>query len=161
MRERFDRRDHMRRIAAVVTDSRNFQKPAIDKLAAPARLASKAVPAMPSDADALAHFPIRHVFAERLDHAGNLMPRRSRIADPRPRRFFREHVAVANSARLNFDPNLPARRLDDLFINQFEGTLGLLDQNGLHDSPPQEIWSVGYFSITPDYKLCHGQIPHA
>ncbi len=69
MRERLDRRNHVRGVAAVITDSGDLQEFAIDKIAAPAWIASKAVPAMPSDADAVADFPFAGIFAERLDHA--------------------------------------------------------------------------------------------
>jgi hypothetical protein len=143
------------RVAAVVTDPGNFQKFAIDKIAAPAWIASKAVPAMPSDADPIADFPIPQIFAERVDHSGDFMPRRSRISDPRPCPFFRKHVAMTNSAGLNSNPNLLARRLDDFFINKFEWSLGLFDSNGFHNSSPLEISSIGDFRITLESILSH------
>src|SRR6266481_9154307 len=113
MRESLDRRNHVSRVAAVVTDPGNLQESAIDKIAAPAWIASKAVSAMPSDADSIPGFPFAPIFAERLDHARNLMSRRSRVADPRPRSLFRKHITMTNPARLNFNPHLPARGLDD------------------------------------------------
>jgi hypothetical protein len=36
---------------------------------------------------------------------------------------------MTDSARLHPNPHLPARRLDDFFINQFEWTFGLFDSN--------------------------------
>jgi hypothetical protein len=87
---------------------------------------------MPSDTDAIPGFPLTGVLAERLDHARNLMSRRSRIADPRQNSLFRKHVAMTNPARLNLNPHLPARRLDNLLVNQLEGPFGLFDSNGFH-----------------------------
>jgi hypothetical protein len=132
MRERLDRRDHVGRVTAVVGDSGDLQKSAIDKIAAAAWIALEAISAVPSDADAIADFPIARIFAECLDDSGDFMSRRARIGDARPGAFLGEQVAVTYAARLDFDSNLSARRLEDFFVNDFEWTFGLFDSSGFH-----------------------------
>ena len=39
---------------------------------------------------------------------------------------------MTNSARLHLNPDLPARWLDDFFVNELEGTFCLFDSNGFH-----------------------------
>ena len=132
MRERLDRRDHVGRVAAVVADAGNLKESAIDKIAAAAWIALEAVSAVPSDADAIADFPIASIFAERLDDAGDFMARRAWIGDARPCALLGEQVAVTYAACVNFDPDLSARRLENFFIDQFEGAFGLFDSSGFH-----------------------------
>src|SRR6202040_2573396 len=120
-------RNHVCGVATVVADSGNLQKAAIDKIAAPARIASKAVAAVPSDADSIANFPFAHIFSDRLDQPGNFVSRRSRIGDSRPRSIFCKGVAMADAACLHLDADLGARWLDDFFVNEFEGTFCLFD----------------------------------
>jgi hypothetical protein len=109
-----------------------LQKSAIDKIAAAAWIALEAISAVPSDADAIADFPIARIFAERLDDAGDFMARRARIGDARPCAFLGEQVAVTYAARLDFNSNLSARRLEDFFIDDFKWTFGLFDASGFH-----------------------------
>src|SRR5271163_1616469 len=130
MRERLDRRYHVRGVAAVVGDAGDLQKSAIDKIAAAAWIALEAISAVPSDADAIADFPITHFFAERLDHAGDFMSGRARIGDAGPCALLGEQVAVTYAARLNFDSNMSARGFEDFFIDDFKWTFGLFDSCG-------------------------------
>src|SRR5580704_3078146 len=132
MCEGLDRRNHVWSVAAVVADSGDLEKAAIYKIAAPARIASKAVSTVPSDADSIANFPFTHFFADSLEQPGNLVSRRSRIGDSRPRSILRKRIAMTDSARLNLNPDLPARWLDDFFVNELEGTFWLFDSNGFH-----------------------------
>jgi len=39
---------------------------------------------------------------------------------------------MTDAARLHLDPDLAARRFDDCFVDELEGTLGLFDTNGFH-----------------------------
>ena len=120
MRERLDRRDHVGRVAAVVADARDLQKSAIDKIAAAAWIALEAISAVPSDADAIADFPIARFVADRLDDAGDFMSRRARVGDAGPCALLGKQVAVTYAARLDFDPNLSARRVEDFLVDEFE-----------------------------------------
>ncbi len=60
-RNRFGRNDYIFRVAAVVADSGNFLELAKNEMAATARVAGEAVPAVPADTDPLSGLPLRDV----------------------------------------------------------------------------------------------------
>lgn len=62
-----------------------------------------AMAAMPSDADALSRPPFRHVAANRINDAGNLVARHARVLDPRPHARLGQGIAVAQAAGLDPD----------------------------------------------------------
>jgi hypothetical protein len=115
-----------------VADAGNFSVLAENEIAAPAGIASETMAAVPSDADALAGFPVRNVGADSVDAAGNFMSRNAWILDAGPMAFFYERVAVADAAGLDFNPDLAAARLGNISFNEFESTAGFADLDSLH-----------------------------
>jgi len=61
------------------------------------------LPAVPADTDALSQLPRRDARAQLIDYAGDFVPGNARILNARQGAIFREHVAMTNAARLNFD----------------------------------------------------------
>ena len=78
------------------------------------------IPAKPADADALPSAPVRYAGANRVDHAGDLVPRGAREGEVGPLPFDRETVAVADTADLDPDADLAPRRLGYVALDEFE-----------------------------------------
>src|SRR5437879_11836519 len=82
-RQRFERRDHVIGIAAIIADAGNLAVRAGDEIAPAAGRAMTAMTAMPADADPLTRLPVRHVRANRIDDPGNLVSRYARVSHAR------------------------------------------------------------------------------
>jgi hypothetical protein len=119
-------------IAAVEMDGGNFLELAVDEITAAARFALEAMPSVPAYANALSGLPLRHVGADLIDAAGNLVSGYAGILNARPKTFFHQRVAVANAAGFNFDANLPASGLGDRTLDDFKVPTSLADLNGFH-----------------------------
>jgi hypothetical protein len=88
--------------------------------------------AMPSDADALSRPPFRHLPANRINHAGNLMPRHARVLDPRPHAHLHQGIAVADAAGLDFDADGTGAGLRDRSLDDFERGFGVSNLGNSH-----------------------------
>jgi hypothetical protein len=115
---------HRLGVAAVIRDAGYAQVPAVDQPAAPARLATLAIPAKPADADALSGAPI--------DDAGNLVPGDARVGEAGPLSFDGETVAVADTTGLDANANLAPRRLGHVALDELKRTARLRDLNRSH-----------------------------
>jgi hypothetical protein len=82
-RQRFERRDHVVGIAAVITDAGNLATYAGNEIAAAAGAAVAAMPAMPTHADALARLPVGHADANGVDQPDHFVARHAWISDAR------------------------------------------------------------------------------
>jgi hypothetical protein len=84
-RQRFRWRDHIFSVAAVERNARRQQFDfARKKLAAPAMIAIPTVPAMPTNADALAFLPRLNSFTDSVDDANHFVSRHARILKAGP-----------------------------------------------------------------------------
>jgi hypothetical protein len=91
---------------------------------------------MPTDSDPVPDFPRVGVCADAIDHAGDFVPGRSRIDDPREDAFLGEHVAMAHAARLDLDPDETGRRLLRWTIDHFEISTRAIYPNCFHTQAP-------------------------
>jgi hypothetical protein len=87
---------------------------------------------VPAHAGAHALLPVRHVCTHGVDDAHHLVPGHSGVLNARKCAGDREHVAVADAARLHLDAYLPRSRLGYVTLDDFELTTGLGDLNDLH-----------------------------
>jgi hypothetical protein len=115
-----------------VADAGNFSELAENEIAAAAGIASETMAAVPSDADALAGFPVRNVGADSVDAAGDFVSGNAWILDARPMAFFCESVAVADAAGFDFNPDLGAAGFGNISFDEFEITSGFADLDSLH-----------------------------
>jgi hypothetical protein len=130
-------------ITAVVADAGNLQFLTADEIAAPAGLAYAAVPAMPTYADPITHFPIAGAFSDSVDYTRDLVPGRTRIDDPGKGTLLGEDVAMTDPARLNSDSDRSGLGLADLFLNQLEGSTGAIYAYCFHGlASPNQRWSL-------------------
>jgi hypothetical protein len=120
------------RVTAVMADAGNFSVLAENEIAAAAGIASETMTAVPSDADALAGFPVRNVSADSVDAAGNFMSGNAWILNAGPMAFFYESVAVADAAGFDFNPYLAADGIGNISFDEFEITAGFADLDSLH-----------------------------
>ena len=88
--------------------------------------------AVPSNSDSIADFPGPRAFCDRVDYAGDLMPRRARIDDSREGAFLGEEVAMTDPASLNPDSDRAGFRFADLLFHQFEISTGATDTDDFH-----------------------------
>src|SRR5678815_1992042 len=102
-----------------MADSCNLFRLAQDEMAAPARFAMEAVPAMPAHTNPLAQLPASNAAAQSVDASGNFMARNPRILQTWPQPILHEQITMAYAAGLDFDPNLGFLRLWDIAFNQF------------------------------------------
>jgi hypothetical protein len=91
-----------------------------------------AMSAMPAHSDPLAGFPAHNARAYRINDASHLVSRDPWILNARPEAFFCEHIAVADSASLDLDPNLSLSGGRDFTFNQFKGPLRTCDLHRTH-----------------------------
>src|SRR5438552_2885407 len=96
-RQRFEWRDHVIGITAVIADPGNLAVRAGDEIAPAAGRAVTAMTAMPADADPLARLPVRHVGAHRIDDPDNLVSRYARVSDAGEGAQLGERIAVAHA----------------------------------------------------------------
>ena len=119
-RQGIRRSNHIVRIAAVESDAGNLPILAEDEVAAPAGRAVVAVPAVPSQAHALARLEQGHIRAHRIHHPGNLVPRHARIRNPGKQSKLGNRIAVANAASLHAYAHMARPRLRKLLLHQFK-----------------------------------------
>src|ERR1700679_3709036 len=106
MRHRDGGRDHIIRITAIEGNSGDLQRHrAAEEISVAAVVAFTAMSAMPAHADALARLPLSDARAHGIHHADEFVPGHARIFDAWPMTFLHQRIAVANAARLDFDPH--------------------------------------------------------
>ena len=94
-------------VAAVITDARNFQIPAIAKISAPAGPARVVLATVPADTDPLANTPSGNSGTDRVDQTDDFMTRYPRILDAGEETLLGFTVAMADPASLDLDPDCP------------------------------------------------------
>src|SRR6266851_4707046 len=124
--------DHVFGVTAVVAEGGDFFVLAVDEIAAAAGIAGEIMTSVPSDADTLAGFPVGDVGADGVDAASDLVSGNARILEAWPIAFLYQHVAVADAAGFDFDPDLVAGGLGDVSFYEFEIATGFGDLDGLH-----------------------------
>jgi hypothetical protein len=87
---------------------------------------------MPSYADALAGFPIRHIGANGVDAARDFMSRDTRILNAGPIAFLHERVTVADATGFDFNSDLVSAGVGNISFDEFEITARLADLNRFH-----------------------------
>jgi hypothetical protein len=110
-------------VAAVLAGSWLGLIEAVHEIAAPALCALAAVAAEEAKANAFADVPRRHVTADRVDDADDLVAGHDRLAGVGTDTFHAEEIAVAHSACENADADVPRFGIDDLALDEFEFTL--------------------------------------
>src|SRR5262245_29895713 len=119
-RDCFDRRNHVLRVATVVTESCDIHVGAVDEVATPARETGAILTAVPAHADLLTFLPLRHACARLVDHTGDFVTWHARVREVWPAAFLRKGIAVADSARLHANPHVPRPRLRDVPLDDLE-----------------------------------------
>src|SRR5215472_2053602 len=110
-RQRLPRNHRVLLVSAVIADATDFQILACAEVAASARRTRVVLPAMPSNADALALLPLRDAGTELIDDAHNFVPGNTRVADSRQGALLNNDITVANTTGLYFDAYLSRARL--------------------------------------------------
>src|SRR5262249_38934601 len=116
----FDRGDHEFLIAPVVANSANLHICAVDEITSSARQASSVLAAVPADADPFAFLPILYTRSDFIDHADYFVSGNARIRHPGKQTVFRDHIAMADSTRLNANPHMSRSWLRNLTFHEFE-----------------------------------------
>src|SRR5215475_4982926 len=116
----FDRSDHEFLIAPVVANSANLHICAVDDIASSAGQASSVLAAVPADADPLAFLPVPHTWSDLIDHADDFVSGDARIRHPGKQTIFRDHIAMADSTRLNANPHMSRSWLRNLTFHEFK-----------------------------------------
>src|SRR5436190_12694097 len=106
-------------ITPVIGDAGDTQVTAVDQPAAPARLATSAMPSKPTYPDPLPDGPADHTGTDCVDNTGNLVTRNPGEGNAGPLTFDGQTVTVAHTTGLNTDPDLALRRLGHLALNPF------------------------------------------
>src|SRR5581483_7076114 len=114
-------------------DSGNLFVFAMNEVAAAAGLAGEAMPAVPSDADALSCAPLSDFRADLIYAPGNFVTGDAGVLNAGPIALFDEFIAVAYAAGFDFDANVTARGLRNRAVHDFEITTWLADLYGFHD----------------------------
>jgi hypothetical protein len=125
-------RHHVFRVTAVVADAGNFVELAENEIAAAAGIAGETMASVPSDADALARFPVGNVGADSVDAAGDFVPGNAWILNAGPMAFLYKRVAVADAAGFDFNPDLAAAGLGNVSFDELEITARFADLDSLH-----------------------------
>lgn len=131
-RQRFLRRNHVFRVAAVVAEAWDERLLAKHEVAVTAMRAVAAMPAVPAHADALPLLPALHTRAAPFDHARDLMSRYARKLQSRPKTFLRERIAVADTAGLHLDQHVSFGRLRHIALDDFQRAVRLRHLHCLH-----------------------------
>src|SRR5262245_11956108 len=79
---------------------------------------------MPTYADTLSGFPLHNTRADGIHDTDDFMARNSRILQSRESRYFQQHVAMTNTASLNFNPHQTATGLRHFAFNHLNRSLG-------------------------------------
>src|SRR5467141_2340615 len=152
-RKRTSGGDHVVRVTSIAGQTRDLPRlAACHEITAAARVAIAAMSAVPADSDSLPHFPPGNARAHSVDDSRDLMPGDARVLDPRPRAFFGIFIAVADAARLHFNPYRSGNRLRNVELHELKGTFRaryLYCPHLRHDSskirsPPLERWCAHY-----------------
>src|SRR5215471_14383545 len=106
-------RNHVLLVPAIHGNPRNLLVAARHEIAASARFAYEAVPAMPSHSHPVALLPFHNLRPNGINHARNFMPRHSWKRQARPQPILRQMVAVADTTRLHFDSHFANSGLRD------------------------------------------------
>src|SRR5258708_7708795 len=130
--DRFGWSDHVFLITAVMSEAGDLFVLTIDEITAAAGVTRKIVAAVPSDADALARFPVCYVGADGVDAAGDFVSGDAWVLGGGPIPFLHEGVAVADATGFDFDPDLVAGGFGDVSFDDFEITARLADLVGFH-----------------------------
>ncbi len=91
-----------------------------------------AVTAMPTNAHALARFPLGYARTDGIHGPDDFMAGNARILQPRPMPFFDEGIAMTDAARLHFDPHEPRACLGNFTFNDLERSVGAGDLGCAH-----------------------------
>ncbi len=128
----FNRRDHVLLISAVIADAGDHHILTIGKVAAPALDTGIVLTAMPADSDTLPFLPRRNTRTQFIDDADYLMSGNAWILNSRPSAFFGEHVTVANTTSLDFDPHLTWTGFRNFALDDAEVCASFRDLRYLH-----------------------------
>lgn len=137
-RDRFGGDHDILCVAAIVTEASNLLELAENEMAPAARVAGKAMSAVPADADPLSGLPLCDVRSDCVDAPGNLMAGDARILQTGEAGLLYEEVTVTNAARFNLDSNLGAARLRNRALHDFKIATRLADLGDFHSFDPQE-----------------------
>src|SRR2546421_106390 len=96
-------RRHVFGLATVVGDAGNLAPLAGEEITTPASIAVATVSAVPTNSDPLRFGPAHDAGADRINNAGDLMSRNSRILNTREGALFGKRVAMADATRLDLD----------------------------------------------------------
>src|SRR5262249_7035553 len=118
--DRFDRRDHVLPISAVVAESGDLHVGAVHEVTTPAREAGPILTTVPADTDPLTSGPLGDTRARLVDHASDLVPGHARIHETRHAALLDQHIAVADSTRLHTNSHLLGTRLRNVSLDDLE-----------------------------------------
>jgi len=113
-------------------NARDFFVEAGDEVAFAARWTREVVTTVPTDADALAFFPICDSRTVLVYDTGDFMARNTWILNAREGAILREVVAEADAAGLDFDANLSGAGLGDVALNDFKIAASLWNLDRFH-----------------------------
>src|SRR5439155_7567394 len=102
------------------------------ELAPLAMIATPAIAAVPADAHPLARFQLADARTDGIDDSGHFVARNSGILNPRPESFLDQRIAVADAARLDFDPDRSRARLRDRPFHNLNSALTPRDLRNPH-----------------------------
>src|SRR5207237_2273518 len=120
-------------VAAVVRDPGNEAGDlAQQEIAAPARVAATAVPAVPADAHAVADVPAGDAGAEGVDDPRHLVSGNARILNARPVAFLGQGITVADAGGLHADAHLAGIGLGYLALHDLVRAFGAHDLGRTH-----------------------------
>src|SRR5262245_30035016 len=88
--------------------------------------------AVPADADALPSLPFDHSLSHIIDHSGYFVARDTRVLQAGPMALFDEHVAVAETASLDFDADLVGTWVWNVPFDRLERGAWTCDLDGSH-----------------------------
>jgi hypothetical protein len=111
-------------IAAVEGNSGDLAVFAEDEIAAAAGRTVITVAAVPTEAYALAWLEERHIGADRIDDAGDLMAGNARILDAGPITELGQRIAVADAAGLNPNANVAGAGIGKFSCDELKRSAG-------------------------------------
>src|SRR5207247_3919013 len=119
-RERFCGRNHVFRVTTIERNSGGEQGYlACKELAASAMVAIAAIPAVPTNTDALAILPWFRLFADKLDNPNHLVSWHTRIFNTKPKSFLNQVITVTHAACINLDTHPSRLRFGNISFNRF------------------------------------------
>src|SRR4051794_41395743 len=105
-----------------------------------------AMAAMPTHSNTHPFFPIRHIRANSVDEAHDLVAWHPGVFNSGNRAHHREHVAVAHAASLHLDAYLPRLRLGYRTLDDLEAGVGFGNLGNFHES---FLWTEQAVRIVP------------